>query len=162
MFTTIPYPSFSSSAAAALAFEPERRGGLAGNRIFGGLSPSDVPTSFDVELRDGNNATIWLGYANEEPGEAELRAAKADGSTQLRLGLYSRKVLEVHLSNAKRAFEQPREIIEPERISDWISGLPLRSSKSSIRSVLLVLVLLEQMPQQMRRDIRRALDLTTG
>lgn len=162
MVSTIPYTPYSIKSAAAEALQEENSARMPDSEIRAGLAPTDVPEYVDVVVGPNDVAILRLSYPNREPAEDRLWRSSADGKTSVLLGKHTRKVLEVHTSDALAVYGGKGPKIEPTLMTEWISGLPAHAYKTSVRSALLAMWLLARMPSQVRKSILAALRTVAG
>ena len=135
-----------------------RREAVAPNHsvFYAGLSPFDIPHEVVVEIRSGDECTVFFRYPNDEPPETSPRLAD-DTGIRVVLGRNSKKVLSVIIPDARVRFESGEVTFDRHSMLELALSLPSNVQRSCERSITLTYEILRSMPRPLRRAIAEAL-----
>lgn len=148
---TISYAEYRREMAKLDADSQEERGARGAPEDYDGLSWFDVPVAVDVDLLPQYDRCIFrFVYSDAEAPEDGPRELPSNSSVLVRLGRHSRKILEIHLLNAREALKGSDPIFDADLVLAWVPKLPPRVGKVLARNARVIAGILEEMPSALR------------
>jgi hypothetical protein len=149
----IVYDAYQMSDYDELTELPESRGH---SKVFGGLSPYDLPIAVAGEVSAPDTCLIKFSYADQEPPYGKwLRLSNVDASVQV--GRYSRKVLELEIRGAETVLAKGPFELDSTAAKNWSKDCPTRIVISCMRNAVAISAILRGMPETVRQGLLREL-----